>query len=568
MFEARTLHERIELIKEFKKVFGDVVSINNSEIFNMLPLEQILDDDFENEFLKFMYRGSKEGLLNLFSDSNAYFKLRRREDYNELQYKEKLIQKLFDLAFVKGMIDKDDLARFNIIEDNKIYVLEKVLREDLLGRVFPISNGSGYYRTLGEQLVNTLDKFLITCSDFDLIEKAYNGFSSYYPEYVNYPLIIINEALTSEQKISIIKKTYIQKDITKYMSFVKKNIKNLKHLDEFIEATITQNNRVREKEARTLDIFRRVFFGMRSDYSDIQLDRYENFDVIKTKYKHLFTNEAIRTFQDMADNYTITENISRFLFALFKDDEFELRMEKAIAFPNLGRMFIQNISQTYNEIKGDEKKEEMLFKYVAETMNMYNFVDSFSEAFSVIHKYPEIFRQSIQKDLDVMKISSMWRLDEELDRILKITKQFKTKELIDMIPFGSDIDRRSLFLASRRNSNPAESLSRFLKCVREYRKLAEHNEYFKDFLYEKVFSYYEDDENTNSFVLQETSEVLKDDYRMKNLKVGLGVTSDYDAIEKLVRQFTILSKELYPDKTEIIKNLEKVKVDLQVLVSF
>ena len=568
MFEARTLHERIELIKEFKKVFGDVVSINNSEIFNMLPLEQILDDDFENEFLKFMYRGSKEGLLNLFSDSNAYFKLRRREDYNELQYKEKLIQKLFDLAFVKGMIDKDDLARFNIIEDNKIYVLEKVLREDLLGRVFPISNGSGYYRTLGEQLVNTLDKFLITCSDFDLIEKAYNGFSSYYPEYVNYPLIIINEALTSEQKISIIKKTYIQKDITKYMSFVKKNIKNLKHLDEFIEATITQNNRVREKEARTLDIFRRVFFGMRSDYSDIQLDRYENFDVIKTKYKHLFTNEAIRTFQDMADNYTITENISRFLFALFKDDEFELRMEKAIAFPNLGRMFIQNISQTYNEIKGDEKKEEMLFKYVAETMNMYNFVDSFSEAFSVIHKYPEIFRQSIQKDLDVMKISSMWRLDEELDRILKITKQFKTKELIDMIPFGSDIDRRSLFLASRRNSNPAESLSRFLKCVKEYRKLAEHNEYFKDFLYEKVFSYYEDDENTNSFVLQETSEVLKDDYRMKNLKVGLGVTSDYDAIEKLVRQFTILSKELYPDKTEIIKNLEKVKVDLQVLVSF
>ena len=60
----------------------------------------------------------------------------------------------------------------------------------------------------------------------------------------------------------------------------------------------------------------------------------------------------------MADNYTIRENINRFLFELFKDDEFEVRMEKAIAFPSLGKMFIKNISQTYDDIREMKAKKE------------------------------------------------------------------------------------------------------------------------------------------------------------------------------------------------------------------
>jgi hypothetical protein len=569
MFEPRTLQERIELLKEFKDVFGEVITINNSEIFNMIPLDQILTDEFENEFLKYMFSNSKEGLVNLFSDSYAYNKLRKRDDYKALEYRDKLIEKLFNLAFQKRFIDRDDLANMNIISDNMLYVLTKVLQENLLGEIFPLSAGRGYYyKTLGESLIGSLDSFLIKCDNFDLIEKAYTGFSKYYPEYVNYPLIIINEALTSEQKISIIKQTYIQKDITKYMSFIKKNIVNLNHLDEFIEATITQNNRVREKEARTLEIFRRVFFGMRSDYSEINLLKYENFDKLRIKYKPLFTSQAIRSFQSLADNYTITENISKFLYELFKNDEFEIKMEKAMSFPDLGKKFIQNISHTYNEIKGDKGKEQMLFKYAVEIMSISNLLDNFPETIMIMHKYPDIFKNIIKKELDVMKIYNSWRLDDELEKILRITRQFKSKELIDLIPFGGDIEKKSLFLASGRNSNPGENLAKFLKCVKEYRKLSVENPYFKDFLYNKVFEYYADDENTNSFVLQETSEVLKDDYRMKHLKSATGSNTDYDAIEKTVNQFILLSKELYPDKTDIVKNLEKVKVDLQVLISF
>ena len=55
---------------------------------------------------------------------------------------------------------------------------------------------------------------------------------------------------------------------------------------------------------------------------------------------------------------------------------------------------------------------------------------------------------------------------------------------------------------------------------------------------------------------------------MRSLKTAFNVNTEYDAIEALIRQFVTLSKELFPEKTDIVKNLEKVKIDLQVLVSF
>lgn len=68
-----------------------------------------------------------------------------------------------------------------------------------------------------------------------------------FPNFGNWPVICTNQNIASEDRISVIKKKFIQKDQIKYLSFIRDNVSDMSMLDEFIQATVIQNNRVKEK---------------------------------------------------------------------------------------------------------------------------------------------------------------------------------------------------------------------------------------------------------------------------------------------------------------------------------
>lgn len=79
------------------------------------------------------------------------------------------------------------------------------------------------------------------------------------PDYVNFPLIIMNDNIPSDEKVKALKAVYKQKDFPKYKDYFRENLTNLQHLDDFIEATIIQNNRVKEKDANLIKFFKDIF---------------------------------------------------------------------------------------------------------------------------------------------------------------------------------------------------------------------------------------------------------------------------------------------------------------------
>lgn len=142
---------------------------------------------------------------------------------------------------------------------------------------------------------------------FENPETMIKMISEQIPEYCNYPLLIMNQNLTKEAKIKAIKLTYRQKDFPKYKSYIREKITNLNDLDVFIEATITQNNRVREKEANIQKLFKDIFvsgdYSLRRRFSSTNsfqgvkefTEKYRKY-FMDPKFVHQFYREAVSGF--------------------------------------------------------------------------------------------------------------------------------------------------------------------------------------------------------------------------------------------------------------------------------
>ena len=65
-------------------------------------------------------------------------------------------------------------------------------------------------------------------------------------DFEKWPILITNQNISKEEKINILKKTYKQKDLSKYISYFKE-VNDLEVIDILIETVVFQNNRVREK---------------------------------------------------------------------------------------------------------------------------------------------------------------------------------------------------------------------------------------------------------------------------------------------------------------------------------
>lgn len=137
------------------------------------------------------------------------------------------------------------------------------------------------------------------------------------PNFKSYPLIILNENIEKDTRVKILKNKYKQKDLASYIKEIEKSVKSLEVVDDFIEATVLQNNRVKEKEAGIVKIMKYLFIGDGSTY--FRSNKYTNIYKFAFKYKKYFLDpefckiffEKCLDFQTMS--YYRSRNFREFL---------------------------------------------------------------------------------------------------------------------------------------------------------------------------------------------------------------------------------------------------------------
>lgn len=134
--------------------------------------------------------------------------------------------------------------------------------------------------------------------------------------YTNLPLIILNENISEEDRIRILKKKFIQKDMHQYISIMRDKLKSFKALDSFIEATVVQNARVKEKDAAIENVLLRFFVGTQNE-GRIKYERLLKISGLDEFYEKY--NKKYLTAHELSYKYTsnrrtdLNENIKAYI---------------------------------------------------------------------------------------------------------------------------------------------------------------------------------------------------------------------------------------------------------------
>lgn len=107
--------------------------------------------------------------------------------------------------------------------------------------------------------VSTFIDEIISKGKFDDAVQMITLIQNQIPDYRSFPLIIMNENISAAEKTKALKLVYKQKDFPQYKIYFRDNLSDLNDLDSFIEATIIQNNRVKEKDDNLIKIFKDIF---------------------------------------------------------------------------------------------------------------------------------------------------------------------------------------------------------------------------------------------------------------------------------------------------------------------
>lgn len=97
------------------------------------------------------------------------------------------------------------------------------------------------------------------------IDKIKN--SRYRGIYNSFGAVITNGKLSREDRIAAIKKVYTQKDSVSVINAIRSTFTNFDVIDDFITATILDNNRLKNKSSAIQNFMTKMFIGSSSGYS-------------------------------------------------------------------------------------------------------------------------------------------------------------------------------------------------------------------------------------------------------------------------------------------------------------
>jgi hypothetical protein len=423
---VKSFKEKIELIKDMKNTFSKYsISINDHSLLESLSADEVLDDMFELEFVPLLQdnnwysninkpKDEHELFVYIMQDSRMSRFMKKIDSDSKEKVYDKLIKKMIKLK--KSIIGE----RIHLSESNNEYIkfLLKIIDNNLL---YLFRDNFSFIKSAADYCMTyeTLDSI-------NIIKNAFDKDSVICDLYVGYPLVIINKNLNKEEKIEIIKSTYRQKDLNKYTSFIRENLSDMGDLDDFIEATIMQNNRVSKKEEGFIELIRRIFIGLQGDNNfnvDKKLDNVVGIEDFAEKYRDYFTTDVIKDLTSKA-KYSSHHNIVRLITKLFKNQSFEYKMKVSIGCSDIGERLFQNLSEIPKDIIGNEKLERLYFHYILNTSsNLRQLMDKNSDmVIEYANKFPDLFSEPFTNAFGVERNNS-WNkravIEDNMENVVK-----------------------------------------------------------------------------------------------------------------------------------------------------
>jgi hypothetical protein len=566
---VKSFKEKIEMIKEFTKEFDrNVIDINERNLLGKISLEEFLDPMFENEFINILYsyhyshsKTNVDKFLLLVQDN-------RIDNFMEKLNKEQR-EKVYD-KIIDKMKETDISIRGNFLNlknDEYSEFLLKIIDNNLLNRFY--NNYEDFIKLAANYAMSYKD--LITINK---IKTAFDKDPEFSKLYVDYPLVIINKNLKKEDKIEIIKSTYRKKDLNKYTKFIRNNLRDMNDLDDFIEATILQNNRVHKERSNFIDLIRRIFIGMRGEYfyGEINLDKLENVEEFTNKYRDYFTTEVVKDLTQIS-NWHIQNNVINFISKLFKNQNFEYKMIVSRGNQAIGQRLFSNLDEIPEEIIGNEKLERLYLNYMINTSSkitdMLN--SDFHLTMSYVNKYPEIFSEAFR---EAYKIGSngnyytYYSIMSDTNTIINFLSNLKEDNIVKFELFTEEYFIKLGMVSNLSEWNSHNSISTdankfFNVIIPILEETCENNPIFKQYLYKKYFNQFENEDYMNDMVTN-ISKILNTD------RIGSAVVSEFnenslqDVIIKLFTKLKDFAKIL-PDSDLIVENIEKARDELIII---
>jgi hypothetical protein len=565
----KTLKQKIELIKDVQNTFGShSIRIDSSYITKTLTIDEVLSDEFENELLLVLDSYEKVAAVRFIKFFEEYSTRNTFKDISEND-REKIIDKYIRLANVDDnsiSINTKSMALLNGKED---YFISSILKSKSF-RVF--MNSGDTNRLLDNTMVN---------SDSATIMSLFEHLTKINFEYTNYPLVILNKNLDQEQKISIIKQTYKQKDLNKYTIFMKEKLVDLNDLDSFIEAIIIRNNRVKEKSNSIIDLLRRLFIGIRGNNGSVDFSKYENSKAFFEKYRVYFTKSVIENLT--SDNsYYISRNASKFLSRLFNSATFEEKIKVSMISSDVGDYLFSESKEIPSDVINIPEKEEAYLEYIVKRNSFSVLIDNFGleKTAEFVNKYSSLIKH-ISKKFNIDGRSNYYD-DDNVNKALEFFKLlsddvFKHPDFDVSHPQSNGKETYKFFGLEKSERNRYDISRNFVAfniLVRNIYGIFSSTDYsnsLKERLFDTYLSAYEDEDFVNSELLQKLTGVFSEKEIINSIKnkSDESIKNDYEIFQKILFVSVLkFFEKFYPERYETVKdNFQRLENNLRIIVN-
>jgi hypothetical protein len=564
--KSNRLAEKINAVKEINSLFSRTFDFDYNELAKNLTIDEILDSRFEDEFLPLLFKQEKfsaKNFINIVSSSSFVNGLKSNLTKEDII---KIIDKFFKIVSNDQMWDAYTVNYISSVwliyqnSEHEEYVIQKLIKNKM-------------WKTIAsnmESIKPMLDSIMVK-SSYTYIFNLYNELSVNLPKYNSYPLVILNPNITMDEKIELINKTYKQKDITNYANFIKSNIKDLDHLDAFIEATIIKNARIKEKEKNIFDIMQRIFVGMRGDgYFRAKFD-YENQETFFKKYGKYFNPDNANLFLLGFNSYDQNRNARLFISQVYKYTSLESQIELATLNEDMGDSLFENPDHVFNnEIKGDTEKEKKFLKFLL-SKRRYDVREKLDNFVYYVNKYPEVFKDYLQNKLCIDSIESWYDSKKEVSAMFDIAISLEP-EALKYLKFMSDTRIYNLG-ASDEIDNSRNSYSKSIdRMYKSYQRILDRIDLLtdkkqKEIMFNLVFSKYMDEDIVNGEMFSSLSSFLRDESNLSEIKKAVNAINDTSMINNLFNNVITIIERNYPEKKEAVENLNRLKQNITLILA-
>lgn len=250
------------------------------------------------------------------------------------------------------------------------------------------------------------------------IDKIKN--SRYRGMYNSFGAVITNNKLSREDRVSAIKKVYTQKDSANVINVIRSSFTNFDVIDDFITATILDNNRIKNKSSSIQSVMAKMFIEPKSgrSFGSKELPSIPGFTEFAKKYAGYIGDELMNIYDTenpYGRNYTrnlkTLQFVSEMISAGLTFDEQMAFCEKYSWISNhYCTRLVTNMARMsgFDPYKYDEKMCKLLNNLKGNVIKWGwrgNIGDFSAVPGKLMNVYPSVFKNLLETPID----------DEELD---------------------------------------------------------------------------------------------------------------------------------------------------------